>query len=245
MTPYEMLLMVGGLVAGILLALIGSTLYLRARRRNAAAIIADAEVKSAALLKRAGGDADQAKAAAVLEGKMEALRLREESERDLSRRREDADRVERDLRVQHEQGHPADADGRGDERAAGRALTEEDEGEGRDDERPDGAEHRRDAAGQPVRRHEEQGEEHADVEHTQQRSTPPPVAARQGTAPGEQRQRPDDEQTGRQGAEPGRQQRSPGRQQFGGDQEGRAPQSGGDRARADGAQVSHEQLAQH
>jgi len=95
MTPYEMLLAVGSLVAGILLALIGSTLYLRARRRSAAAILSDAELESAALLKRAGSDADQAKAAVVLEGKMEVLRLREEGERDLSRRREDADRVER------------------------------------------------------------------------------------------------------------------------------------------------------
>lgn len=95
MTPYELLLAVGSLVAGILLTLIGSTLYLRSRRRNASALLADAELKAAALLKRAGGDADQAKAAAMLEGKMEALRLREEGERDLSRRREDADRVER------------------------------------------------------------------------------------------------------------------------------------------------------
>jgi ribonuclease Y len=95
MTPYEMLLAVGSLVVGILLALLGSTLYLRARRRTAAAILSDAELKSAALLKRAANDADQAKAAVVLEGKMEVLRLREEGERDLSRRREDADRLER------------------------------------------------------------------------------------------------------------------------------------------------------
>ncbi|NOT08851.1 MAG: ribonuclease Y [Gemmatimonadales bacterium] len=101
-----MLLAGGGLVAGLVLALIGSTLYLRAKRRNAGALLADAERKAAATLseseqkaaaqlKRAGQDADQAKAAAVLEGKMEVLRLREEGERDLARRRDDADRAER------------------------------------------------------------------------------------------------------------------------------------------------------
>jgi ribonucrease Y len=95
MTPTDLLPWLGGLVAGVLLALIGSTLYLRARRRTASAILAEAESKAVATVKRAGQDADQARAAAVLEGKMEALRLREEGDRDLSRRREEADRAER------------------------------------------------------------------------------------------------------------------------------------------------------
>ena len=95
MTPSELFPWLGGLGAGALLALVGSSLYLRARRRTASALLTDAELKAAALLKRAGQDADQAKSATVLEGKMEVLRHREEGERDLSRRREDADRVER------------------------------------------------------------------------------------------------------------------------------------------------------
>ncbi len=95
MTPSELLPWLGGLVAGILLALIGSSLYLRARRRTAALLLSEAEGQAAATLKRAGQDADQAKSAAVLEGKMEVLRLREEGDRDLSRRREEADRAER------------------------------------------------------------------------------------------------------------------------------------------------------
>jgi len=95
MTPFELLPWLGGLVVGVLLALIGSTLYLRARRRTAVLILAEAETKAAATLQRAGQDADQAKSAAVLEGKMEVLRLREEGDRDLSRRREEADRAER------------------------------------------------------------------------------------------------------------------------------------------------------
>ncbi len=95
MTPTDLLPILGGLVAGILLTLIGSTLYLRARRRTGAALLADAAEKAAATLDRAARDADQAKSAAVLEGKMEALRLREEGERELARRREEADRAER------------------------------------------------------------------------------------------------------------------------------------------------------
>ncbi len=95
MTPSDLLPALGGLVAGILLALLGSTLYLRARRRNAAALLGEATAKASATLKRAAEEADQAKAAAVLEGKMEALRLREEGDRDLSRRREEADRADR------------------------------------------------------------------------------------------------------------------------------------------------------
>jgi len=85
----------GGLVAGVLLAVIGSTLYLRASRRNAAALLADAESKALTTLKAAAHDSEQAKAAATLEGKMEVLRLREEAERELARRREESDRAER------------------------------------------------------------------------------------------------------------------------------------------------------
>jgi ribonuclease Y len=86
---------IGALVAGILLTLLGSTIYLRARRRTASALLADAEQKAAATLTRATADAEQSKSAAALEGKMEALRLREEGDRELSRRREEADRAER------------------------------------------------------------------------------------------------------------------------------------------------------
>ena len=95
MTPTEMLPVLGGLAAGILLTLIGITLYLRVRRRTAAALLADAVDKAAATLERATRDGEQAKSAVVLEGKMEALRLREEGERELARRREEADRTER------------------------------------------------------------------------------------------------------------------------------------------------------
>ena len=53
MTPSELFPWLGGLGAGALLALVGSSLYLRARRRTASALLTDAELKVAALLKRA------------------------------------------------------------------------------------------------------------------------------------------------------------------------------------------------
>jgi len=85
----------GGLVAGILVALLVSRLYLRARRRDAAALLADAESKALAALQTVAAEREQAKASAVLEGKMEVLRHREETERELARRREESDRADR------------------------------------------------------------------------------------------------------------------------------------------------------
>ena len=95
MTPDLLLPALGGLAAGLLLALLASFLYLRARRRTGAQILSEAESKASASLERARQESDQARSAAVLEGKMEAMRLREEGERELTRRREEADRSER------------------------------------------------------------------------------------------------------------------------------------------------------
>jgi ribonuclease Y len=95
MTPTVLLALLGGLVAGVPLALAIAYVYLRARRRDAATLMADAESKALAALNAAAHEGEQAKAAALLEGRMEVLRQREESERDLGRRREEADRSER------------------------------------------------------------------------------------------------------------------------------------------------------
>jgi ribonuclease Y len=95
MTSTDALLLVGGIVAGVALALLGSSFYLRAKRQNAGALIADAERKAEAALLRATREADQAKSAGLLEAKMEALRVREEGERELTRRREESDRSDR------------------------------------------------------------------------------------------------------------------------------------------------------
>ena len=95
MNPTDLLPILGALVAGVLFALLFSQLYLRARRRDAKALLADAESKALESLQTAAQEREQAKAAAVLEGKMEVLRHREEAERELSRRREEADRTDR------------------------------------------------------------------------------------------------------------------------------------------------------
>ncbi|HEX7023644.1 MAG TPA: ribonuclease Y [Gemmatimonadales bacterium] len=95
MDPNALLPALGGLAAGILLALAATALYLRARRRTGAALIADATSRASATMERAVQEADRTRSAAVLEGKTEALRLREEGERELARRREEADRAER------------------------------------------------------------------------------------------------------------------------------------------------------
>src|ERR1041384_3970683 len=95
MDPTELLPVLGGLAAGVLLASAGSWLYLRARKRTAAALLTGAAATAAETLRKATADAEQARAAAALEGKMEALRLREEGEREIARRREEADRADR------------------------------------------------------------------------------------------------------------------------------------------------------
>ena len=95
MDPNALLPALGGLAAGILLTLAATALYLRARRRTGAALIADATSRASATMERAVQEADRTRSAAVLEGKTEALRLREEGERELARRREEADRAER------------------------------------------------------------------------------------------------------------------------------------------------------
>ena len=95
MTPTDLLPVFGGLAAGVLFALAASWLYLRARKRTAAAVISQAAAAAADTIRKSVAEADQARAAAALEGKMEALRLREEGERELARRRDEADRADR------------------------------------------------------------------------------------------------------------------------------------------------------
>lgn len=94
MTTTELLLLGGGALAGVVLTLLGATIYLRGRRRDAAAILDQARQEAASLLAHAKDDSDKLKTALLVEGKMETLRLREEAERDVARRREEVDRIE-------------------------------------------------------------------------------------------------------------------------------------------------------
>jgi ribonuclease Y len=93
----DLLLAGGGALAGILIALLATSLVQRARRRQAAGLLESAHAEADQLVRRAADDADKTRAAAVVDGKMEALRLREEVERDLGRRREELDRAEHRL----------------------------------------------------------------------------------------------------------------------------------------------------
>jgi ribonuclease Y len=83
--------------AGFVVALLGYSAVLRSKKRDVAGVLAAAEQEAKLLGGRAREDAEKAKAAAVVEGKMEALKLREEAERDVTRRREEIDRTERRL----------------------------------------------------------------------------------------------------------------------------------------------------
>jgi len=87
----------GGALAGIVLTLVISTLYLRSQGRHAAGLIKSAETRAATIGKQAAEQAESAKSAALVEARMETLKLREEGDRDLARRREEADRIERRL----------------------------------------------------------------------------------------------------------------------------------------------------
>ncbi len=93
----DLLLMGGAALAGVLLTALTFVLVLRSRQKTADNLIEVAKREASQTLGRARADAETAKAAALVEGKMEALKLREDVERDLGRRREEADRSERRL----------------------------------------------------------------------------------------------------------------------------------------------------
>ncbi len=92
MSIMDLLLAGGGAVVGILVTFFGYTALLRSRKRHAAGLIEAAERDARQIAARSKDESEKARAAAVVEGKMEALKLREEAERDLARRREDIDR---------------------------------------------------------------------------------------------------------------------------------------------------------
>jgi ribonuclease Y len=89
------LMLVAGLALGLLVAASLIYGYLRVKRRTAAALLAEARSESGDLLSNARKEAENAKTAAVVEGKMAALKIREEIEEDLKKRREEIDRAAR------------------------------------------------------------------------------------------------------------------------------------------------------
>ena len=84
-----------GLLVGAVVTLLVTGAIRRARQRTAAAILDTARTESQTLLADARREAETLRNSAVVEGKMEVLRLREELEAELKRRREEVDRAAR------------------------------------------------------------------------------------------------------------------------------------------------------
>jgi ribonuclease Y len=95
MSGFTPLWFIAGLVLGVLVAGTVIGLTLRSRRRTAAAILDTARVESQSLLSDSRREAETIRNSAVVEGKMETLRLREELEGDLKGRRDEVERAAR------------------------------------------------------------------------------------------------------------------------------------------------------
>jgi len=154
--PQNLLLPIIGAAAGALVTFLILAGIARARRRDATSLLDDARSEARRVTETAARDADQARAltataareadqaralnataqregeqaraAAVVEGKMEGLRLREELDREMARRREEADRADRRLEEREkEQGRRAEDVSQLEKTLAGRqqALTQQ------------------------------------------------------------------------------------------------------------------------
>lgn len=95
MSTIDLLRIGGAALAGIVATVLVYAAVQRSRRRHAAGLVDDAKREVERLLARAADDAEKARAAQVVDAKMESLRLREEMDRELGRRREELDRAER------------------------------------------------------------------------------------------------------------------------------------------------------
>ena len=89
------LALIAGLSAGLAVALGFILLYTRSQRRSASGILATAQAEADRLRGEAVRESESARTASQLAAKMEALKLREDADRDLARRREEFERLER------------------------------------------------------------------------------------------------------------------------------------------------------
>jgi len=87
--------LLGGAFVGLVATIVGIQLYIRKQQRSATGIESTARREAQKLVADARKDAESAKAAAILAGKEDALRMREEAERDSERRRKDLQHQER------------------------------------------------------------------------------------------------------------------------------------------------------
>ena len=89
------LALIAGLSAGLAAALGFILFYTRSQRRSATSILATAQAEANRLRGEAVREGESSRAAAALTAKMEALKLREDADRDVARRREEFERLER------------------------------------------------------------------------------------------------------------------------------------------------------
>jgi ribonucrease Y len=97
MSQTLLLSLLAGVATGVIAALVFMVAHTRRQERAATGVLAAARAESDRLRQEASREAEAARAAALLEGKMEAIRIREELEREGQRRREDSERLERRL----------------------------------------------------------------------------------------------------------------------------------------------------
>jgi len=84
--------MLSGVAAGLAAALIFILLYTRNQRRSATSILSLARAEIERLRSEGQREAESARSDLLLSGKMEALKLREELDREVQRRREEWER---------------------------------------------------------------------------------------------------------------------------------------------------------
>jgi ribonuclease Y len=87
--------LLAGVAAGLAAALVFVLLYTRSQRRSASGILSVAQVEAERLRSEALRDGESAKSDLLLTAKMETLKLREELDREIQRRREEWERLER------------------------------------------------------------------------------------------------------------------------------------------------------
>src|ERR687897_2162300 len=87
--------MLAGVAAGLAAALVFILLYIRSQRRSATGILGVARTEAERLRTEGQRDAEAAKSDLLLTAKMETLKLREDLDREIQRRREEWERLER------------------------------------------------------------------------------------------------------------------------------------------------------
>jgi ribonuclease Y len=90
-----LLIVAEAVAAGALVAIVVIWFYSRSQRRQAGGVLAAAEAEVARLRAEAQRDAESVRNTAELQGRVDTLKLREELDREVQRRREECERAER------------------------------------------------------------------------------------------------------------------------------------------------------